>query len=405
MHDAASNGHLEVIQLLLDNGASAIAKTDDGETPLHFLKSWHKSVILNEEESALYDSLVQRMTTILEKSGHSTDVVLTNRINNALVVKKEISCRTVASPTKKQTPQKKIKNAQSKRTTPVKTQVGNARRSLETNNDFDLSSSHSSSSVKNYSETKDPALCYKQVMHSLRNPIHTDMFKKRKSNDMIKQPALIPADDVDDWLEDDLNANTSKKRRTSLTENLLYSSSNRNQGSSSEKDGHRTSFRKMSTKNSFSDLDVDFDNEAADKPVEINTNNYEDDFASDSGRGSHSSIGKSKRKIQSSLIDAGFLRSKTSQTTHSNTHHSASEQWRPNPLQLANRSVFHEASVPSPVTNSQQTVVESTLSVDVRIDGRLYRVPMSASEMRTCTIKWLAEEASKRYSRYVTCFF
>lgn len=40
LHDAASNGHLQVMELLLVRGASAVAKNDDGNTPLCELKRW-----------------------------------------------------------------------------------------------------------------------------------------------------------------------------------------------------------------------------------------------------------------------------------------------------------------------------------------------------------------------------
>lgn len=42
----------------------------------------------------------------------------------------------------------------------------------------------------------------------------------------------------------------------------------------------------------------------------------------------------------------------------------------------------------------------ATTSVDVRIEGRLYRVPVPAQEIHNLTFKWLAEEAAKRYSRF-----
>lgn len=404
LHDAATNGHLEVIQLLLDNGASAIAKNDDGETPLHILKNWRAAVFLDEPESALYDSIVRRMTTTLEKSGHSTDIVLSNKKSKALVVEKprrlskDSSSDASCLPTKRQTPQKKTKKPTPKKATPVKTQIGNARRSLEDpTDDFDVSSSFCSSSVRRTDESNDPTHSYKQVMLSLRHSGDSSAgtLKKRKSNDLPKQSAFIPADDMDDWLEDDLNVNTTKKRKTSLTENLLYSSNVRNQPSGHEKPESSRSFGKASSRSSVSDSDTfECDTEAIEPPVGINVDDYDDDFVASS----FSNVGRNKRKTQVSLIDVGFSRYKTPPKTQRRI---VSQQCKPKVTPLLDLNAFREAPVPSSVANMQQTVVESMLSVDIRIDGRLYRVPMSQSEMRTCSIKWLAEEASKRYFKYV----
>ncbi|RZC37755.1 Ank 2 domain containing protein, partial [Asbolus verrucosus] len=71
MHDAASNGYLEVVQLLLNKGANVVAKTDDGNTVLQFLKRWCSDVQLNSEAEALYKSIVVQITQALDKAGHA----------------------------------------------------------------------------------------------------------------------------------------------------------------------------------------------------------------------------------------------------------------------------------------------------------------------------------------------
>lgn len=74
LHDACINGHLEVIRYLLDRGASVLAKTDEGETPLVFLKQWRQQAdSLTDEELHLYNSLVERMSTTLQRFGQKIE--------------------------------------------------------------------------------------------------------------------------------------------------------------------------------------------------------------------------------------------------------------------------------------------------------------------------------------------
>lgn len=75
LHDACTNGHLEVIQYLLNRGAPIIAKTDDtGQTPLDFLKQWHQNAdTLPHDRQQLYNSILQQMQTTLERFGQKID--------------------------------------------------------------------------------------------------------------------------------------------------------------------------------------------------------------------------------------------------------------------------------------------------------------------------------------------
>lgn len=395
--------------MLLDRGASPIVKTDDGETPLHILKNWRSDHHLDEINNALYTDLVQRMTAALEKSGHSTDPVLINNKNNALIYKNYSPTKTCGSRRQSKegsaTPllkssEKKSKRAKPKKTTPVKTQIGNARRNIDFDDEFDLSSSFLHPDLsRTHEETNNASLEYKKVMLSLRHSSDSqaEMLKKRKSNELVKQPALLPAEEVDDWLEDDLNINSTKKRKPNLAENFLYTSNTRNPNASGKQNESRSFGRNFSA-NDFNYFEIcNSENEETNLPAEIDIDDFNyDGSTSDSSRGSFGSV-RRKRKTQISLIDAGFSRTKTSPIKFSSTktHHSIKQQ-KAKSSQSGSLNMFHEISA--------QPIIESVLSADVRIDGKLYRVPMTATEMHTCTIKWLAEEASKRYFKY-TIFF
>lgn len=94
-----------------------------------------------------------------------------------------------------------------------------------------------------------------------------------------------------------------------------------------------------------------------------------------------------------SLINVGFSRSKTSPLKKKR---SPVKKSPPDEEQVK----LTEADSSSTAGVEQQLNLVKPmqmLSVDVRIEEKLYRVPVPAVEMNNCTIKWLADEAAKRY--------
>lgn len=71
LYDAAMNGHLKTIEVLLDQGASATIKADHGDTPLQVLKEWCQNHNLSGEDQMLYNNLVSRMTEVMENDGQT----------------------------------------------------------------------------------------------------------------------------------------------------------------------------------------------------------------------------------------------------------------------------------------------------------------------------------------------
>lgn len=188
---------------------------------------------------------------------------------------------------------------------------------------------------------------YKEAMENLRRRSVSTQEKKRKSDEIIKTAHV---ENIDDWLEDDLGiGSVAKKRKSSNTaiHNFLYTSNTRKLPSDSEVESR----------------------------IETTSDDSEDGFTMKS---------KSKRKTQISLIKAGFSRSKTSPPKKS-------------PMKFVKKTAEADSSVSEVVAIKQMQM----FSIDVRIEEKLYRVPIPASELNTCTIKWLAEEASKRYFKYV----
>lgn len=183
--------------------------------------------------------------------------------------------------------------------------------------------------------------------------------KKRKSDEMKAQPAHVG---YDDWLEDDLGVSSAAKKRkpSSAASDLLYTSNTR-----------------QSTPETA---------DSTDSEAESRT-----EFPADR---------RPKRKKQTSLIKAGFTRSKTSQPVahFSGAQPPARRPERANSVDVGGRKAEADSSSCAGAVEVAVQVKQSPmLSVDVKIEEKLYRVPVPAAEVNSCTIRWLAEEASKRY--------
>lgn len=88
LHDAASNGSLEVVELLLDRGASAIAKDLQGQAPLHVLQQWRETVSLDPIRQSHYETLLQRMQRVFDSSGRTNVEVKTIAFSTKFQIKK-----------------------------------------------------------------------------------------------------------------------------------------------------------------------------------------------------------------------------------------------------------------------------------------------------------------------------
>lgn len=327
LYDAASNGHLQVIELLLENGASPIAKSDDGETALLVLKKWRNTVELTPNEQNLYDKLIQRMQDALNKCGHQDKE---NDQGNPMQ-QSRLSGRR---------------------------QIGDMRRNIVESDD----SEDDVTLVETFESS--PTDEYKKVMANLRHRTHDESAcKKRKVNE--RKSALVSSSFNDDnWLEDDLGVNATKKRKTSATPDLLTTNAIRRTSSSKSLTRSVTSNEGI-PEHYFDDIDFD------------------ETVTSDSFSNS-ATPSKAKRKIQTSLLRAGFECNKTAPQQCKTTKFTQAEADSTSEVQL------------------NRTIATSLLPIDVRIENRLYRVPVPLSEINTLSIKWLAEEAAKRYCR---CFY
>ncbi|KAF2902906.1 hypothetical protein ILUMI_03283 [Ignelater luminosus] len=389
LHDAAGNGHLEVIQLLLNAGASTVLKNYSGEMPLHILKKWRQTVPdLDFVQQNLYDDLVKRLSKDMEKLGQSKDVIITEENNTALIMDEDESNLYRVTSNRNRS----VKSEEKKK------KIGNLRKNMSFDEDLD----EVTPKVKYESESDDSDLdakipkCiskeeknardeYKRTIERMRHPLREESIeRKRKSDETHHKSAYLQLDEVgDDWLEDDLNLNQNKKRKT--TSNTFVNTLRTRQGSS-------RSLQQCSSK----DFEADNDSCESDKEVNVVI-----DLVSTSSNDSDFNTNKyKKKKIQSSLIDKGFTRHRSFSPTTTNTIQKTKSQTKISTFGKSESSndledlISHDNDTEYSIFNT-----EPTWSIDVRIDGKLYRVPVPGSEMRSRTIKWLADEAAKRYSR------
>ena len=72
LHDAASCGNIEIIQLLISKGASVVAKTDDGDTPLDSLVKYCQRSNLSDDDLERINEVKLELQKAMEELGYDT---------------------------------------------------------------------------------------------------------------------------------------------------------------------------------------------------------------------------------------------------------------------------------------------------------------------------------------------
>lgn len=369
LHDAASNGHLQIVQLLLDKGANAIAKTDKGETVVTYLKRWREAVHnLDAESEDFYQSLIKRISAALDKAGVSVEELL-------------------------------IEDEQTTETSPYTRERPDFRRSTNVGleDDEDESSGSVSSRVQN-----DVTDEYRNVMENLKSKNVKKTTIKRSGTG--KRSALIGANEVvDDWLEDDIGKQHKKRKTNSpvKSQNAIRQKSPRksfDQTKNSEdvvmtddfqNDSRSPNFNSGIEQNCFDDL---YYTPSTSKGVRnlFQPSLMEAAIGSDVRRcnssGSKTSLSLNRRKTQAKLTHFGHTRHIVEPDSTS-------------PYSLSKRSTESATSFSQDMTSPVKSSIEPTLFVDVKIDEKVYRVPVLLSQVNHHTIKWLANEAAARYAK------
>lgn len=451
LYDAASNGHLEVVQLLLEKGAIPSLKTDFGETPLHVLQKWRAGTILTKDEEVLYNNICHKISSFIDKPNNGEVLVYSYRSKSKTPVK-PVKDVTPPSTSKMTSRIKELRSPAMKRRNVIDDESDedlNLSQNVRNQVAFpseDSNSSDDSGSVKNREASGVNE--YRSAISALRNRSINDQLevdvKKSKS-----KPALLNADEVDDdWLEDDMGINKkNNKRRLSdpLTvvakkpyyENIKDTIDKINNITEPLIENNKPLRQKKSR---ISDV-IDIEENSSDSDhFQRNENKCPSTTASESMRNIARDLNFSRSKdtrdnmrrrwkTQSTLLKAGFQRKKEdfdqSSNSGSDSEFISRKDKRSTPIgfsrkssgenfgisndgfnaiQNLNPNIMQPLNVIQPINivqskngRAMQTQILQPVAVKVHVEDKVLLISLKLDTINKLTISWLVEEVKSRY--------
>ena len=449
LYDAASNGHLDVVQLLLEKGAIPTLKTDFGETPLHVLQKWRTGTILTKDEEIMYNNICNR----IQNSERSSTTDIFNR-------------------SKSRTPVKPIKDVSppstSKMTSRIKeldTPVFKRRNIIDddSDDDVDLSQiirneaafpsddSNSSDDCKTNDKKKSTGVKeYRNAIEALRNRSMNDLPEVDVKKSKVKPALLAPEEVDDDWLDDDLGINKNNKKRK-LSDPLTTVAKKPSYESIKDKieeinlisepliESNKSNVKKKAR---VSDV-IDVSENSSDSDSFRNENVRPKVSAAESMRNITRELNASKSndsrdnmkrrwKRQSTLLKAGFQRQRENdqssnsgsdneysrrepnkrltptgtfsrQPSGENFHYNSNDGF--NIMQGMNPNIVQAMNVIQPINIVQsnkngrpvQTQILPPAAVKVQVEDKVLLISLKLDTINKLTISWLVEEVKSRY--------
>lgn len=358
LHDAAACGHLEVVDCLLDRGANPLVRTNNGETPLDSLIACRNRVVLEEKRElnpdklAHFWSIVNRLSECLRKAGHTPPVPLTDVTEILEREQKPTNNYLGVIPESEKRSRKSYRN------------IEDLERQENKVKHIDADDLNSSDAAKDYKATID----------QLRNH-----HKRRRETEVqyyeISQPPLVE-NPVDDWLEEDL---VYKPKKRYCSETTKSNNSPIKKATVEDKDDWDINDKLPDSTTEYIECDKivsspvsNFDEDSddiiciSDRQKNIVKNTYKPLMLSTSKNKNH----------QSKLDHQGFTSIKNSSLNFDEQISISSCQ----PLK------------------KDETVKNTNRTIKVRVENRLFLVPIPISE-DNINLKWLSTEASRRYQK------
>lgn len=388
-----------MVELLLDRGANATLKNDNGETALQTLIKWRKDRILNPQEQSFYDTIYERMYKQLEKAGVSTSVdeaPLQNQPKSRSFVRKPSRNRIISESSEDDS---------------------NGENRLPDSDEFDTLGNiihYDEHPIENSPPPPPPAqksrelsspendVCadYRNIMTGLRkrnfqNDVNLPSKSFKTVEKTIRKSAMLAADEIadDDWLENDL-AQPNSKRRRYFNERSFSAESNRLTSNRMTKDKQKLSGSSpsndsmvVSSTNNIILSDGSDEENAFNVLMQSNQNTAaRRKKRRTSSSSNHRLSGESSLMMQSSLLESGFQK----------------HQLATSPDFMMPSSVSSTVQSPHKSINSMSILTPSIPSVQLHsvkvLVSELYiNIPVNLTNANDLTIEWLAEEAAKRY--------
>lgn len=395
LHDACGNGCLEVVEVLLEAGANATMRTDLRETPLDTLENWRARQKLDPVEQNLYDSVHSRLVRQIERSGISRVKV---------TPKKQIAQNSPAMRRSLPTPMRQVSHHSfndDELSRPSATTIdGILQDEFSTQfhhyEDDESSSSHEQTPLANVSE-------YKSIMESLRSggsiaattresPLKR-LSNSETSNGQKRRAGMLDTQDVgENWLEQDIVSVRKKPKMLSLsiggrsersTPTKLYQQSKENSHPNRSSPAAATSSR-VAVVSDDDSCSVDAFDMMMTAVGKVSSSTFR-------RRLSTSKPSSSSFKQQNSLLNSGFVRFRsehTLETASDNDENLVSSTLLDSDCQLVIPAIAPAVVAP---------VIPIGSTFKVRVKEQLLNVPVNNGMIGDLTIGWLAEESARRY--------
>ncbi|XP_017074027.1 tonsoku-like protein [Drosophila eugracilis] len=373
LFDACSNGFLDVAELLLDRGADATVRTDYNETCIAGLDKWRQGAQLVDGEQAQYAQLRERLLRTLSKVGICSDRNA-RPLTNANVPR--LSKEDRGSLSDEEDEEEALQESN--------------RRSLSHNRSGSEYGGMKPKSSTQPSASKE----YRSVMAHLKRPNRlnddppcTSTISKQKRNAFLNEDEV----DADNWLIDDVGPERKRKRINSGDLSTRPSKENFQDSALSLPTNWEDDFLQATPETEFSQRQKQMRKLTLSRSSSMSSNHS-------------SSTAPSRKKHQATLMDSGFsrFRSESPMGSESSQDGAASvislRTIEPDST-TSTIQLLISPSKSSPIKVQTTPVLATTVSFKVKVQDELLLVPIERKKLQDINIRWLAEEAGRRYNK------
>ncbi|KAM8709744.1 hypothetical protein ACLKA7_016536 [Drosophila subpalustris] len=390
LYDACANGFLDVAELLLERGADATVRTDYNETCIEALDKWRQSKQLVDGEQAQYAQLRETLLRTLSKVGICSQRHARPLTNANAKAQTELSVSSEEEEEEELTPR-------NRRSAPMLNRSTGSAGSAHPRPSSSASKEYRNVMAQLKRPNRAPAN-YDELTSSSTSSGSCSSFKQKRA-------ALLSTDEVDadNWLIDDVGPERKRKRYNSGSIGSRTANANVN----------------ANAKENLHDSALAWETDMQDTPPELDAHQVLLEAASSKQRqkqmrklslsrssSSNSNLGSStsKTKQQASLLDSGFCRFRSESPVGSgeDSRDSASLM-RIEPDSTTQNTGIQLLISPgkhaSPIKVQATPVISTTVSFKVKVQDELLLVPIERKKLQDINMRWLAEEAGRRYNK------